>query len=445
MSTDPSAARQLFEDCAAYLATLIAAGEHYLFSFQSEDSDFVRINRSRVRQAGHVVQRHARVDLIRAQRSVVGTCGLSGSRAADRQTLQALVADLRRQLALVPVDPYLNYSTKILNSEAVRHSELPEPAAALDALQRLGEGLDLVGLWASGHFQRGFANSFGQRNWYSAGSFNLDMSAHLPDGHAVKCRHAGPVWDASVLEQKLAQVRDWVSLMQRPPHALAPGRYRVYLAPHALAELLNVVAYEGFGQRSHKSCETPLLRMVQQGTRLDARVTIQEANAAGFAPRFTSAGFVLPESVPLIEAGVYRDCLVDRRSAIEFGSRVNADAETPHSLSLDGGELAQDAILDALSTGLYLSNLWYTNLSDRGACRLTGTTRFACFWVEDGQIRAPIPTLRFDESLFHFLGDGLIGLTREREFMLDPSTYEARSLASMHLPGALIENFRFVM
>lgn len=67
-----------------------------------------------------------------------------------------------------------------------------------------------------------------------------------------------------------------------------------------------------------------------------------------------------------------------------------------------GGSLEQARILEALDTGLYIGNLWYLNYSDMPAARLTGMTRFATFWVENGQIRAPVSTMRFDDSLYSF-------------------------------------------
>ena len=62
-----------------------------------------------------------------------------------------------------------------------------------------------------------------------------------------------------------------------------------------------------------------------------------------------------------------------------------------------------DRVNEALDTGLYVGNLWYTNFSDRAACRTTGMTRFATFWVEDGDIVAPVDVLRFDEALGRLL------------------------------------------
>jgi predicted Zn-dependent protease len=92
-----------------------------------------------------------------------------------------------------------------------------------------------------------------------------------------------------------------------------------------------------------------------------------------------------------------------------------------------------------LDTGLYVNNLWYCNFSDRDDCRITGMTRFACFWVEHGRVQAPVNVMRFDDSMYRVLGDRLLGLTREREFLFDTSTYQQRSTRSARLPGALVE------
>ena len=72
-------------------------------------------------------------------------------------------------------------------------------------------------------------------------------------------------------------------------------------------------------------------------------------------------------------------------------------------------------------------------------------TRFACFAVENGEPVAPIGVLRFDDTLFRMLGSNLIGLTRERETILDPLTYGGRSVASMRVPGALVADVAFTL
>ncbi len=102
-------------------------------------------------------------------------------------------------------------------------------------------------------------------------------------------------------------------------------------------------------------------------------------------------------------------------------------------------------MLRELGTGLCINNLWYLNFSDRMNCRLTGMTRFATFWVENGEAVAPTNVMRFDDSVYRMLGDGLTGLTATREFIPDSSTYEKRSTASMRLPGAFVDGFRLTL
>ena len=74
---------------------------------------------------------------------------------------------------------------------------------------------------------------------------------------------------------------------------------------------------------------------------------------------------------------------------------------------------------------------------------MTGITRFATFWVEDGKIVAPIDVLRFDDTIYRMLGSNLEALTKETELILESSTYSERALASIRLPGALLSEIEF--
>ena len=72
-------------------------------------------------------------------------------------------------------------------------------------------------------------------------------------------------------------------------------------------------------------------------------------------------------------------------------------------------------------------------------------TRFATFWVDGGEIQAPLNVMRFDETVYRLFGSNLVALTSEREFMLDPSTYGSRSTFSARVPGALLEDFALTL
>lgn len=434
-----------FHALADDLCAGLTGDERLLLDWDGEVSDFARLNHGRVRQAGSVRRISLGLDLIEGRRHAEARVDLAGTPDLDRPRLQRVIERLREQRRLLPEDPYLHYSTQALDRGEQRPSRLPEREQALEAIVRAGEGLDLVGIWASGTLSAGFASSLGHRLWHETGSFNLDWSCYLARDKAVKARLAGTHWRAEALAARMRRVRDELEVMARPPRSITPGRYRVYLAPEALQEVLDMMAWGGFGLRSHRTGQTPMLAMVTEGRRLDPAVTLREGHAEGLVPGFTPSGFLKPDGVTLIEGGVYRDCLVDPRSAAEYGAVVNAAGEWPESLRMTAGDLAADEAAAALGTGLYVSNLWYLNFSDRARARITGMTRFACFWVEGGRIREPVNVMRFDDSIYHLLGGGLEGLTRERELILDPATYGGRSRASYLLPGALIDGMRFTL
>jgi len=434
-----------FRELSEKLCAGVAAGEVLLLNYQGEDSDFVRLNANKVRQAGHVRQQTLHLDLIDNGRETSASLPLSGQLDDDLARAQRLLGRLREQLPLLPEDPHLNYASEVHNSSYHGDNNLPAAGDALEKLITTARGLDLVGVWAGGDMSHGFANSLGQFNWHSACSFNLDWSIYREGDKAVKQNYAGFTWDSELLAQKIADARDTLELLGQKPRTLETGQYRVFLTPAALYELMGMVSWGGFGLKSHRTAQTPLLSMVREGATLHQNVTISEHHADGLTPRFTRAGFIKPDSVELIKAGAYRDCLANRRSAREYNAVVNCGIEQPQSLQIDGGELHQNDVFNALDTGLYISNLWYCNFSDRNHCRITGMTRFACLWVEKGKAVAPVKVMRFDESIYHILGDRLEGLTLEREHILDTGSYEWRSDASARLPGALVSEFTFTL
>lgn len=437
-----------FYALADHLTTLLKGEEVFTCAFAGEDSDFVRFNQARVRQAGHVAQRSITLDLIEGKRHAAGGLTLGGDDIArDRLRLEQLVEKLRATRTHVPEDPFLYYATEVNSGERCYPDHLPEGAEMAGRILTLGEGQDLVGILARGPIHAGFANSLGQRNWYSRPSFNLNWSLYLHTDKAVKTPYAGFEWQDAVLEAKMEAAARQLEILARPAHRVSPGRYRVYLTPQALDEIIALLGRDAFSLHARRTRTTPLLHMVEEGARLNPALTITEDTAEGIAPDFQAAGFIRPPQVTLIEHGIFRNCLVAPRSTAEYGVPCNGAEERETALSIDvaPGSLPAHEVLQALDTGLYIGNLWYLNYSDRNAARITGMTRFATFWVENGRIQAPVNVMRFDETLYHLFGDPLLELSAERELLLDPISYGARSCRSARLPGILVEGMNFTL
>jgi predicted Zn-dependent protease len=442
------------QDCFFSLADAVAArltgGEGFTADFSAEQSQFVRFNRSAIRQPGTVVQGYLALELFRGARHAGVTVTITHDRAEDLARVADALGTLRDALADAPEDPLFLVNTRPTSSTRVTTDRLPAADDAVGEILDAGAGEDMVGFYAAGPIHAGFANSFGQRNWHTVHSFNFDACFYLRgDGakdRAVKMDYGGFTWDKAAFAAKARAARDQLALLARAPKTLQPGGYRVFATPAAMEEFMSMLCWEGFSAAAHHTATTPLLRL-GNGEGFSPLVSMTENIADGLAPAFQSDGFLRPDTVPLVAGGAPRARLASPRTGVEFGIDHNGAEgdESPCALDVAPGTLAEADVLKALDTGVYIGNLWYLNYSDRNACRMTGMTRFASFWVEKGEIVAPINVMRFDDSAYRFLGRNLVALTASRDRRLSTDTYGARSTRSMHLPGALIDDFKLTL
>jgi predicted Zn-dependent protease len=428
------------------------AVERVTLYLASEKSDFVRFNRSAVRQMTAVEQHRATVAVVAGQRRVAATTTLSGDARADIHSLLEIRDQLTGDLSMVPPDPHLQLPATVVDTLRQDPDEgLPAVAEVVAQVLEQARGQDLVGFHAAGPVIAAFADSRGQRNWHRISNFHLAWSLYCGDDPSVRDRaiqsvYAGARWDPAELARRMALSKARLALLEQPARPLAPGAYRTWLEPMAVAELLGTLAWGGFGIKQRRTGTGSLDALASGAVSLAPQVDLREATAEGIAPAFTATGHVRPPVVALVSEGRNIQALVSPRSAMEFGLPANADHdETPASLALAGGSLPAADALAALDSGLWIGNLWYLNYSDRQACRMTGMTRFACFQVERGEIVAPIGVMRFDDSFLRLFGEGLVALSREVQLLPSSDTYGERRLGSVSTPGALLADMRFTL
>ncbi len=439
--------RAYFYELADDISGLIRKDEVFLCWFQGEESDFVRLNQARIRQAGNVSQCRLNITLINGKRQVRHGLSLMKDAQGDRAMIQDVITELREKLKHVPEDPYLLYAVEPDSSECKQENRLPDTGEVTGEIIKSAAKRDLVGIYTAGTMAFGFANSFGQRNWFETYSYNFDWCLYYKDDKAVKTGFSGIKWDSAEFQKKTELAIQQLDILSMPSRTIEPGKYRVYLAPAALYNFMEVLGFRAFGLKNHRTKNTSLIKMVEDDKTLHASVTMSENTAGGVAPDFTPEGFIKPGTVHMIEAGKYKDCLTCPRSAKEYNVTHNAanTHEIPESFEMGSGEIPGDDVIRMVDNGIYINNVWYLNYSDVTGCRITGMTRFACFLVENGKIAAPINVMRFDETVYRMLGQNLIGFTQDRDFIISAETYGNRSSESYRLPGALIRDFTFTL
>ena len=379
-------------------------------------------------------------------------CRCPATSATDATAIAAAVATLRAALPELADDPHL----LIADRRAVDARGARRPAAAgrgrsSTRCSAPATGLDLVGIYAGGPVCRGFANSLGQRNWHEATSFNLQWSLYHRADKAVKSALSGFAWDArGVRRARWRRRADALALIAQPPKSLAPGEYRAYLAPAAMEEIVGLLCWGGFSGRALATRQSAAVadagaRRRRGSTRASS---IAEAIADGVAPGVPGRGLRPSGARAADRRGAAR------RLAGLAAHRARVRARRERRQRRRGAGVARDGrrrrspradALAALGTGLCVGNLWYLNYSDRPACRMTGMTRFATFWVEDGRIVAPVDVLRFDDTIYRMLGENLEALTARPSCCSRPGPTASGSWRSMRLPGALLSELAFTL
>jgi len=435
-----------FKALVNWLREAIRDPEQFTLSYAAESSAFVRFNHAKVRQAGQVQQANIGFKLINDGRHADLDITLAGDPEVDLQRLAEGLQQLRDTLPLLPQDPYLLLNHNGWQSKNVQEHPLPDTEQVVAEITRAAEGLDMVGFYAAGPISRGFASSSGAFGWHQANSFNFDFSLFHENGQAVKASYAGHDWSSEGFAKRFALAREQLAFLGRPLRTLAPGQYRAYLAPAALEEIMGMLGWGGFSAQSIASKTSPLQKLYAGDSAFSPQVSIDEKVSGSLSPAFSGEGYPRGD-LGLIVAGKAGAQMVSSRSAAEYGLTANGagGGEMPSALNMAAGTLPETEILKQLGTGLYISNLWYLNYSDQPGARMTGMTRFATFWVENGEIQAPVSTMRFDDSAYSLLGSQLEALTEEREMLLSASTYSQRATASALLPGALISRLTLTL
>ncbi len=436
-----------FDRVLVDLTQSLQGDEQFTLRLQGEVSQFTRFNHAKVRQTGIVRDSRIQLTLISQQRSSSVEFPFTGDLTIDLPQAHAQLAALRLEVPQLPVDPYLVIPTGTSTSHEVHTGALLPHANVVGSLLPVVDNLDFTGLYAGGTLIRGYADSCGQKHWFATESYTLDYSLFTSTGQAVKGTLAGSHWDDAAYQAKIAESKTQLTRLEQPLKTIERGKYRTYLAPAATADLLGMLSWGGISEaalQQGRSCFGALQRGEQS---LSDQLTISENFQRGLVPRFNELGESAPAHLTLIDRGKLANTLVNSRTAKEYQKPANGAnrGESLRSAEISTGDLTPDRILASLDTGLYLSNLHYLNWSDRPTGRVTGMTRYACFWVEGGEIVAPIANLRFDESLYRCWGDNLLALTNTTEFIPDVDTYGSRQLGGSWVPGLLIADFTYTL
>ncbi len=416
-------------------------------NFSGEDSFFLRFNGGKVRQATSLKQGILNFQFVDNLRSINYRLQVSGQWQQDKGRVEEALKFCREKAKSLPQDPFL----VPLENHGVTSQQFN---GHLPNVENLGKDLfdsfgtlDFVGCLSMGKIEKSTFNSKGQAHRFFTENFQLDYSFYTENQKAVKGLYAGLNWKIGELRESIVQSINDLEKLKTPSIKLPRGKYKVYLAPDAVSEIIDIFSWGAVSYSSLMRGNSGLKQLHNGEKQLSEEFSLFEDFSLGLNPRFNERGEIAPETLSIIEKGKLKNLLVNARTAKEYEIHSNGASsfEGLRSTIVGKGNLKKDEILSTLETGIYISNLHYLNWSDIQRGRFTGMTRFACFYVENGKIIAPIEDLRFDESLYDVFGDNLLNITDFTQIIPNVGSYVTRSLGGKSIPGIMVKDFNFTL
>lgn len=435
-----------FEDFSKNIFHELKADESLSLSYSGEETNFVRLTQSKIRQATNLTQGYIDCTFIKGHKTLSFNIPFRGE-ASDLELARTKLIQSREWLAHIPDDPYLVRPSFYGVSKDESLSNIYDNHAMLEEVLESAAAVDLAGVFACGELVRANANNLGQFHWFKTRNFYLDYSLYNEKQKAVKSLYAGSVWNSTDLKTNLQESIRQLELMQIDSKKIERGDYRVYLAPSAIADLVGMLSWGGVSMAAHKRGVGSFRDLLEGKKKLSSKFSLMEDFTLGLSPRFNDLGEVSDSQLPLIVHGELKNFLTSTRTSNEYGVQGNfaTEWEGMRSPEVNCGKLSRDSILKELGTGLYISDVHYLNWSDRESARVTGMTRYACFWVEKGELICPIQDLRFDESFYRIFGDSLVDFTDFSQVVPQTGSYFQRAVGGARVPGALLSQFTFTL
>jgi len=399
---------------------LEAAGGDALASVTRERSLMLRFARSRPTQATSVDDVTVEVAAVRdghVGRASTNSTGQDALAAAGRSAAAAAEAAARAASdpgsfpGFPEVDPPRAHEG---HDPATARLDPEGGGRALEAAIAAanGAGTDAGGIWTAGEVARAVVSTAGAEASERVTDAFMKVVATAPSGRTGYAAQT-EVESASLVPARLGERAAGKAAFPGESAVLAPGEYPVVLEPHAVAELLWVVARTAFDGMAHAEGRGAL-----EG-RLGTRIVSPAVNLSD-APRYRStlprafdAEGVPKAPLPLIQDGVAHRLAHHTRSAALAGAESTGHAgeaadsgrALPTNLVMIGGGAAdEDELCAGVERGIYVTRLWYTNFVRPAESSFTAVTRDGTFLIEDGKVTRPLADMRVTDSALEVLG-----------------------------------------
>jgi PmbA protein len=435
-----AAARRILENCDGVDAEVLVA---------EEDSSLTRFANSEIHQnvTEHIVT--LRVRVIDGGTRV----GVASTNQLDDAALRDVVSRARQVAkAQAPQDnlPPLAGPAAIEPLAIVRSTSESSPEKRADMVGRMCARADQGGVRGFGFVSAGvttytMANSAGLLVSSPRYVAQAKMSAMDDGGASGFGARTSQSIDELDVEAVAAEAVDR-AVRSRDPIALEPGRYPIVMEEEGIGELMEYLAYIGFGALAVEEGRT-FLRPGQQVTGENIRIYDDGLDTTGLPIPFDFEG-VAKRRVELIEegvaVGVVHDLATARRAGVESTGHglpaPNPGGPVATNVYLHAGNAgSSEELCEGIERGIWITRLWYVNVVEPTQSVLTGMTRDGTFLIENGRVTRAVKNMRFTQSIMEAFATCSAATAKTK--LTGGSDYGFT--AAYHVPAMRLDNFNF--
>jgi predicted Zn-dependent protease len=349
-------------------------------------------------------------------RAIIGKkIGVARSNDATREGVSELL-DIATEIARNGNDDP-DFSSLAMSPRAVKSTGYYEVTSAYpasnraDGVAQIVESARLNGLTCAGTFQTSatalcVVNSLGTEQFDKTSDYKFSLTAVSGDGGSGWCQAAGRDIASFNLLSEAQRALDKASFKGEAAR-LESGPFTVILEPDAVANLLLLLAFLGFGGKTINQGRSFMSDKFGQPI-MGNNITISEDPyhlRIQYMP-FDYEG-VPRKKVLIVENGIARDGVFDNYFAHLAGKSSTGNAlppdnnygPYPKAMVMKEGNSTVDDMIKSTPYGIYITRFWYLNYLNPMKTMVTGYTRDGTFLIEDGKITRPIVDMRVQQSI----------------------------------------------
>ena len=309
--------KEIFQDICSQVFNALESNEQLTVYLEGENSQYFRFNDSKLRQSGIIEDYAVTISLFLGKKSLQSATTVSSDIESSVNNLKKEINALRDPLSLIPDNEFTSFPDNFDSIEIIRSGQLPDRNEILDALMDIITKDYLTGVWTSGKIFRACSTSEGVNHWFEKDSFIFDFSLIDKKENMVKVLFPGSAWDKSKFKAAFQEASDKLKLMNKPKMELKPGKYRVWFEPHAVADFVDMLNWNGVSESSLRNGSSSLLKMRKDNVKLSEKFSLDESFDRKSTAPFNSRGEV-SENVSIIENGVLKNTLINSKTALSM-------------------------------------------------------------------------------------------------------------------------------